>query len=114
MRAGVRSSFRRCSTTPGRSRVSPGPVRFGSLADRWAWRAPPCGRVLTRRRRAVPTLIHPDAGDVAARDSCETADVSAEAGDEILRLAESDPRRTIVLANTITQRANARRDFVTE
>lgn len=62
----------------------------------------------------MPVLIHPDAGDVAARDSCETADVSADGGDEILRLAEADPRRTIVLATAIVQGANARRDFVTE
>jgi CHAT domain-containing protein/tetratricopeptide (TPR) repeat protein len=40
--------------------------------------------------------------------------VSADGGDEILRLAEADPRRTIVLAKAITEQANARRDFVTE
>jgi tetratricopeptide (TPR) repeat protein len=39
---------------------------------------------------------------------------AGEAADEVLRLAEADPRGTVVLATTVMQQAHARRDFVTE
>jgi tetratricopeptide (TPR) repeat protein len=39
---------------------------------------------------------------------------AGEAVDEVLRLAEADPRSTLVLATTVMRQAHARRDFVTE